>query len=424
METDENENENENYEKEEQLKKKKEKQKESLITFAKLNKYFIIPFLCPIICMICNYFINEIIGEIGFENRKFLLSTFVEITYIGGGLVYFITWIREKTDETRNNAQPYNERERKTSIVYIYNDGENQKNNLKKFGIVFFISLCVTLFTVCDIYSIDKNIFEERLYFLFFISIFSKFILKNNIFKHQYLSLLIAFVGLVLLFIPIALIITKDDIIINICIFITSIGYALFLVLIKYLMIKYYLSPYLCSLYIGIISTILNIIGFMIYSLIHKGNLGIIKDNFNFEDVSNKTKLIIFFILNFISASILQTLSNLVIYYFTPTLLMVTDSISPMLFWMILVMPYETKTLNIVFYLLGYIITLFASLIYNEIIIFNFWDLNENTNKYIDQRGKNELISLRDSENESKGPNLNHDANSSFDEENEDGKSN
>ena len=226
---------------------------------------------------------------------------------------------------------------------------------------------------------------------MFFISIFSKFILKNNIFKHQYLSLLIAFVGLVLLFIPIALIITKDDIIINICIFITSIGYALFLVLIKYLMIKYYLSPYLCSLYIGIISTALNIIGFMIYSLIHKGNLGIIKDNFNFEDVSNKTKLIIFFILNFISASILQTLSNLVIYYFTPTLLMVTDSISPMLFWMILVMPYETKTLNIVFYLLGYIITLFASLIYNEIIIFNFWDLNENTNKYIDQRGKNEL---------------------------------
>ena len=146
-------------------------------------------------------------------------------------------------------------------------------------------------------------------------------------------------------------------------------------------MMKYYLSTYLCSLYIGILSTVLNIIGYMVYSLITKGNLSIIKDSFNFEDFANKIKLIILFSLNFVTASILQTLSNLVIYYFTPTLLMVTDSISPMLFWMILVLPDETSKFNIIFNLLGYIITLFSSLIYNEIIIFK-------------------LISLRDSEND------------------------
>ena len=97
-------------------------------------------------------------------------------------------------------------------------------------------------------------------------------------------------------------------------------------------MMKYYLSTYLCSLYIGILSTVLNNIGYMVYSLITKGNLSIIKDSFNFEDVANKIKIIILFSLNFVRASILQTLSNLVIYYFTPTLLMVTDSISPCYF--------------------------------------------------------------------------------------------
>ena len=111
--------------------------------------------------------------------------------------------------------------------------GKEKKNNLKIFGIILFISLCIALFIVRDIYATSKNVFEERLYFLFFISVFSKYILKSDIFSHQILSLLIAFVGLILLFIPVALIITKDNIIIIIYMLFISIGYYLFLVLIK-----------------------------------------------------------------------------------------------------------------------------------------------------------------------------------------------
>ena len=59
-----------------------------------------------------------------------------------------------------------------------------------------------------------------------------------------------------------------------------------------------------------------------------------------------------------------------------------------MLFWMILVLPDETSKFNIIFNLLGYIITLFSSLIYNVIIIFNFCDLNKNTKKYIEKNKK------------------------------------
>ena len=32
-----------------------DKQKKPLITFAKINKYFIIPFLTPVFCMLANY---------------------------------------------------------------------------------------------------------------------------------------------------------------------------------------------------------------------------------------------------------------------------------------------------------------------------------------------------------------------------------
>ena len=413
MESSEGENENETKAK-----------KECIFGFAKLNKYFIIPFICPIISMACNYLINEIIDVIGFENREFLLISYVEITYIGGGVVYFISWIRTKTEETRDKANIYKEKERSTSstITYIYNEGL-KVNQCKIFGIIFFISVIIALFTVCDIYAINYNIFEERLYFLFFTCIFSKLILKDDIFRHQILSLIIASVGLILLFIPVMLVITKDDIIVNICIFILSIGYALFLVLVKYLMMKYFISPYLCTLIIGIFSTLLNIIGFIGYSLIKKGNLSIITDSFDFKNVSNKTKISIYFSILFILASILQTLSNLVIYYFTPTLLMVTDSIGPMLFWMVYVLPKGEKKIDIIFKFLGYSISLFSTLIYNEIIILNFGGLNENTKKYIEQRQKKELISLRNTEIETKDPNLNHE-NETSEEENEDDKSN
>ena len=34
----------------------KKKHKKSLISFAKLNKYFLIPFLAPVFCMLANFF--------------------------------------------------------------------------------------------------------------------------------------------------------------------------------------------------------------------------------------------------------------------------------------------------------------------------------------------------------------------------------
>ena len=412
MESSEEENENE-------IKTKKD----CLFSFAKLNKYFIIPFVCPIISMACNYLINEIIDVIGFENREFLLISYVEITYIGGGVVYFISWIRRKTEETRDKANIYKDKERSaSSITYIYNEGP-KVNQITIFGIIFFISVIIALFTVCDIYAINYNIFEERLYFLFFTCIFSKLILKDDIFRHQILSLIIASFGLILLFIPVTPVITKDDIIINICIFILSIGYSLFLVLVKYLMMKYFVSPYLCTLIIGIFSTLLNIIGFIGYSLIKKGNLSIITDSFQFKDVSNKIKISIYFSILFIIASILQTLSNLVIYYFTPTLLMVTDSIGPMLFWMAYELPKGEKKINIIFKFLGYFISLLSTLIYNEIIILNFCGFNENTKKYIEKRQNKELISLRNTEIETKDPNVNHENETSYEEDNEEDKS-
>jgi hypothetical protein len=263
------------------------------------------------------------------------------------------------------------------------------------------MSILLVIFTIISIYALDKNAFQERLYFLFFIPLFSKIILKLDIFIHQILSLLIAFIGLILLFIPVTLVIKKDDIIINICMFISSIGFSLLLVLCRLLTQNYYMSPYLCILFIGIYSTLISLIGYIIYSLIKYKNLSLIIDAFNFNNIELDGKILgLYFFLSFFFASILQILTILVIYYFSPTLFIVTDIISPFLSWIVYSIQKRESGINIVFNCLGYFIVFFSSLIYNEILISNFYGFNKNVKKYIEERQKEELIAIRMTESE------------------------
>ena len=375
------------------------KRKEHLFSFAKINKYFIFPFLCPIFCFLANLFLSFISKDNVLKNKEFLFSLLIHLSYLGGGLLYFISSLRTKTEQTRNEAITYRERS-SSSIRYIFNDASN-KNKLYIFIILLIMSILLVLSTISGLYTVDKYVFEERLYYLFFIPLFSKYILKIKIYSHQILSLLIAFVGLILLFIPIMLVIREEDIIINIIIFVTSIGFSLLLVLCKYLTHNYYMSPYLCILFIGIISITITIIGYLIYSLIINHNLDIIVDSFNFSKIETNGYILgLYFLATFIFASILQALTILIIYYFSPTLFIVTDIISPLLTWIVDSIQNGETTTNIILKSLGFSIVFFSSLIYNEIIICNFFGLNINTKKCIEERQKEELISLRVTESE------------------------
>ena len=379
----------------------KKKQKEVLFSFDKLNKYYLFPFIAPIFCCTANFFIHSIYKDNDNMELHFFLTIYIDCTYLIGGLLYFISSIRAKTEETRNDAIVY--RDRTSSLVkYIYNNEGAKKSKIKIIIILISLSFLINISTISNLYSMDRTVFEKRLYFLFFIALFSKFILKNNIFSHQFLSMTIAFLGLIILFIPVAFDIKRKDIFINICNFFSSIAYSLFLVLIKYLTHYYYFSPLLCLLFIGIISIIISFFAFTIYSLIKYKNFSFIIDNFEFSQIENKTKFSLYAIGGLIFGSALQVFSVYVIYYFSPILLTVTDSISPMLSWIIDVIQKgfgENAFRNSAFKSIGYLFQLIAGLIYNEIIICNFCGFNENTKKNLQERENLELTSLRVTEN-------------------------
>ena len=139
-------------------------------------------------------------------------------------------------------------------------------------------------------------------------------------------------------------------------------------------------------------------IGFASYSLIQYKDFSFIKNNFDFSKNSIGIKFYIYLLIALILGSIYQVLNISMIFYFSPTLIAVTDTISPMFFWIIssILRGIEVnKYKTIVFNTTGYLFQLVAGLIYNEIIICNFCGLNEYTKKNLLEKQNEELIALK-----------------------------
>ena len=126
-------------------------------------------------------------------------------------------------------------------------------------------------------------------------------------------------------------------------------------------------------------------------------------------------KYIYYFILAFIFTAISQALLALVLLYFSPLLLMVTHIISPFLNWIFSVINEGQELPDVVLYPIGYLIVVFASLIYNEIIILNFCGLNMETKKFIEQRLFNDITDLKKMELELKSQDFDSDSDNSDD---------
>ena len=365
--------------------------KNSLVTFAKLNKYFLIPFLCPIFCTLTNYFLGELMKSSAIKKVEFIGLIYVELSYVFGGLFHFVSYFSLKVKKEK-------ERNSNTGITYIYNESGKNYNITKVLLLILLMGILMGINEFIIIFSRNEcnNLFEFRLYFLFFIPLFSKFILKENIYKHQYLSIIIAIAGVILLIIPVCLEFQKGDIIPNILNFIAGIGYPLFLVDIKYISQKYYIAPLKLSLLFGIVSIILTCFIFIIYSLIKYHDFNYFNDMVNFSESDDKTKIIIYIIITFLFAITLRVLTLLAIFYFSPTLIIVTDIISPMLSWIIYTIQNCESIIYAIINPIGYLIVLFSSLIYNEIIIFNFCGLSKDTKKYVDLRVNEEIEQIED----------------------------
>lgn len=154
-------------------------------------------------------------------------------------------------------------------------------------------------------------------------------------------------------------------------------------------MLLYFKSPYNSMLNIGLIISIIMIIMDVILFFNSKERNSIIIGKFAHFKIDN--------FLFFLGDVILIFLWNLgiwiTIYYFTPSHLIISESIYEMIYFIKLIWNEKNRINNnlvlfilVIFYLFSSIIIIISSLILNEIIIINYYDLNKYTKSKILER--------------------------------------
>ena len=219
----------------------------------------------------------------------------------------------------------------------------------------------------------------------------SYFILGQKLYLHSYVSSGIIAFMLIILFI-ISIFYIDGDIIWKSMIyyFFYSLSFILYDIFKKKYMIKFFNTPYYMMLVIGSVNDIIVIIYDLIEYIIdneYNGVInGIIKNIKSWKD---------FFLMIF--DIILQFGWNLgiwlTIYYLTPCHYFISEYISEYIYYLQNVdessEPFYS-TVNVVIFSISYFINFFCCLVFNEVIILNFWGLDYNTNKRIRERTRND----------------------------------
>lgn len=352
-------------------------------SFAKINKYFIFPFISPIFIFIRELLLEYSKGKTS-GIRKILQYEFNDgLMHSSCILFYIFIYFRTKTEKTKEENDYY----KKIANNNVYSK-KIRENKFKIFFIILTIAIGYNNYISSKMLLKGKTIFEIRIYHVIFNTIFCKIILGYEIYKHQLLSLILILIGWVFISIPVFIKLTTDDIYYNVLFFFGAIFYPLYLVLLKYIIENYYISIYLDMFFIGVILLILSTV------------LTIINSTFVYSDFSDLinifdsayNKILLFFA--FFSGTIVKFIFCIIIENFSPNIFVLTNVISSIITWIYNV-GFKKKpdtTSNIICLSIGYFIILISCFIYNEIIILNFFNLNENTNFNIKERNVNDRL--------------------------------
>ena len=389
--------------------------KECLFSINRMNKYYLLPFLVPLVCYSTKFFSEPMKmknGEIKYVEQVteenchtfvFLYQMINSTSLIFGGLLYFVTIIRTKTDNKANIGNIIGGRTFSDNLII-----RKKPNRLLEYSIIIFMSIIITMYNVLKGYGTKHPTLEKRLYFLFFFCLINIFMFKKPIYSHQKFSLGIGFIGMAIIFTVFFFYLdyARYEYIYDVLLFFGSFLYSLYLVLVKYMAETKYYSPFLLLLLIGIFSTLITVIGYIIYSLAAKRDLRYITNLFHCRDDmyvcfgNYYDKIICYFLIN----AVLQVLIFLVCYYFSPEVFAISDIISPYLSFISKVIEKKNNDiLNIILNSVGYIIIILCSFVYNEIIVCNFCGLNENTWKAIDQKAKEDYMGMLNRDSNSIG---------------------
>ena len=345
----------------------------ALISLGKINKNLI-----PIVigCIFCLF--DRLIEKFGeatlsknevFTNVCFTISRFLAV------IPFIILKRRSKQSNPIND-----ENKSKYKIQFIYTDNMLEVTYDKWKYIL--ISSIIYFFQAIIFMYIFKILTSFWIIYILVTPIFYYMIYKVKLYKHHFVCIiLILLIGFIIDFVSGNI---KKDINNNLILFLLDflreIIFSFHNVFVKYLMEKKFVSVYEYSFYNSIINFILiGIFCIFDYNLIKENDYG----NY-FNSLTTKD---ILFLLGIIVTQFFVNLS----------LLFTIKICSPChVFIMYVFSHFVFMDFNIylILVIIGLILILFLSLIFNEIIEVNFWGLSDNTKRKIIERARKEDLSI------------------------------
>ena len=368
-----------------------------LIEFSELDPKLLVILIFPLF-----YRADEYTSKLYLKDDNFFFTLFINyISYILSFIFLLISYYKRRPGNV--DLELTNENKDNNKVVGLHKTISNEINRVTKKinkrkkikGSIYLTLLCaIGLLSYLYIYFFGDNDYKfvKRSFgILFEIIVFvllSYLLLKQKLYLHNYICLIGISLSLIIIFI-LTLIYAEGQYILRSLLyyFIYSFIFSFYDVFGKKYMNDIYATPYFMMFVIGIVISILIFI-YDIFAYNYKPEIsGII---FGFQNNIKNVGHFFAFILHIIVTFIWNLGIWLTVYYFTPCHYFISESISEYVkFWKDIEKYKEIyPTFGIVIISILYLINFFFFLIFNEVIILNFCNLDYNTKKRIRERTK------------------------------------
>ena len=375
----------------------------NIVSCGKINIKILIPIFGGIIRMI-----GRLLLDINPKKEVVSKNPFIISIYSAFGMsLSFIPFLIYKSknknfaSKINNKLIPQENRESKLSVKFVYYD-VNKHPKKEKYKLIL---LC-TLFDFSETLLINafciNCVYNLWAFDITIISLFSYLILKKNLYKHQYLSMIIIIIfgiGLnVIEYLKKSDDNNKIDPIEIISKFLSEVFYSLNIVINKYNMEKNFCSPYEICLWEGLINFILfslcllvlNIFGLTIGDIIYPENLFDYYNNFDLNDI-------IVILINVFASCFYNLLVLITCNEYTPFHVLIILIINESYY-------YFKFNENLVLNITGFcilLLLLIVFLVFIEMIELNICEISRNTIKNISIRaGRDSYSAIKNDDDE------------------------
>ena len=355
------------------------------ISCGKVDKKLLIPVIGGIVTLLLTTLISKNVKYNVLRKNPLILNIYVSIGMIFSFIPYLI--IKHRTKKISLNSDELSQKSKSKLDIKLIHHNYIKETRFTKYKLIFYSSIIdfsssLLVYVFCSYFNYSLWTFE-----ILFMSLFSRLILKVNLYKHQYFSMIIIIVlGLlmnIIHYFNFSESQKKFEFLGVILKLVSIICSSLNEVIVKYNMEKTYCSPYEICIWLGFLELIFYVIILVIFNLFQLKIAGVqYPDNFYelFDNYDINDFIICFALL------IVDACYNIAIYvtldYFTPFHIMIVDILNQLY-------SYTTIGGNIIIRILGSLIVSligFMFLVFVEIIELNLCKLSYNTKKNIETR--------------------------------------